>query len=125
MKITRQQLRKLILKEFRDIGNNDFENIDINVPPMPPTDDEGGGPGKARTGGHGGEGIPLPSAHHDVGVQINGKVRARIDAPADADKAALEQLAMGAPNAQRFLDGMTVRKVIVVPGKLVNIVVSG
>ncbi|MBZ2188648.1 leucine--tRNA ligase [Alcanivorax sp. JB21] len=58
-------------------------------------------------------------------VQINGKVRARIDAPADADKAALEQLAMGAPNAQRFLDGMTVRKVIVVPGKLVNIVVSG
>ena len=46
MKITRKQLRKIILKEFRDIGNNDFENIDINVPPMPPTDDEGGGPGK-------------------------------------------------------------------------------
>ena len=58
-------------------------------------------------------------------VQVNGKVRARIDAPANADKAALEALAMNAPNAQRFLDGMTVRKVIVVPGKLVNIVVSG
>ena len=57
-------------------------------------------------------------------VQVNGKVRAKIDAPASADKAALEALAMEAPNAQRFLEGMTVRKVIVVPGKLVNIVVS-
>jgi hypothetical protein len=46
MKITRRQLRRLILKEFRDLGTNDFENININVPPIPPTDDEGGGPGK-------------------------------------------------------------------------------
>ncbi|MCK0537294.1 leucine--tRNA ligase [Alcanivorax quisquiliarum] len=58
-------------------------------------------------------------------VQVNGKVRAKIDAPADADNAALEALAQGAPNVQRFLEGMTVRKVIVVRGKLVNIVVSG
>ena len=57
-------------------------------------------------------------------VQVNGKVRARIDAPASADKAALEAMARSAPNAQRFLEGMTIRKVIVVPGKLVNIVVS-
>ena len=46
MKITRRQLKRLILKEFRDLGTNDFENININVPPMPPADDEGGGPGK-------------------------------------------------------------------------------
>ncbi|WP_111655900.1 leucine--tRNA ligase [Isoalcanivorax indicus] len=57
-------------------------------------------------------------------VQVNGKVRARIDAPAEADKATLEAMARSAPNAQRFLEGMTIRKVIVVPGKLVNIVVS-
>ncbi|AJD49134.1 leucyl-tRNA synthetase [Isoalcanivorax pacificus W11-5] len=57
-------------------------------------------------------------------VQVNGKVRAKIDAPARADNATLEEMARTAPNAQRFLEGMTVRKVIVVPGKLVNIVVS-
>ena len=57
-------------------------------------------------------------------VQVNGKVRAKIDAPASADNATLEDMARTAPNAQRFLEGMTVRKVIVVPGKLVNIVVS-
>ncbi|MEY1661301.1 leucine--tRNA ligase [Isoalcanivorax beigongshangi] len=57
-------------------------------------------------------------------VQVNGKVRARIDAPASADQATLEQLARAAPNVQRFLEDVVVRKVIVVPGKLVNIVVS-
>ena len=57
-------------------------------------------------------------------VQINGKVRARIEAPADADKATLETMAREAPNAQKFLDGVTIRKVIVVPGKLVNIVAN-
>lgn len=44
--LTRNQLKRLILKEFRDLGTNDFENININVPPVPPADDEGGGPGK-------------------------------------------------------------------------------
>ncbi len=58
-------------------------------------------------------------------VQVNGKLRARLEAPASADKAAIEQLAMENENVQRHLEGKTVRKVIVVPGKLVNIVVSG
>ncbi|MGB1221871.1 MAG: class I tRNA ligase family protein, partial [Alcanivoracaceae bacterium] len=57
-------------------------------------------------------------------VQINGKVRARITAPADADRETLETMAREAPNAQKFLDGVTIRKVIVVPGKLVNIVAN-
>jgi len=57
-------------------------------------------------------------------VQVNGKVRARIQAPADADKEALENMALEAENVQRFTTGKTVRKVIVVPGKLVNIVVG-
>ncbi|MGY4876397.1 leucine--tRNA ligase [Vreelandella aquamarina] len=58
-------------------------------------------------------------------VQVNGKLRARVEAPASADKAAVEALAMADDNVQRHIDGKTVRKVIVVPGKLVNIVVSG
>jgi leucyl-tRNA synthetase len=55
-------------------------------------------------------------------VQVNGKVRAQIDVPADADKRFIEQTALAAPNVQRFLEGKTVRKIIVVPGKLINIV---
>jgi leucyl-tRNA synthetase len=47
-----------------------------------------------------------------------------MSAPADADKAAVEALALEQDNVQRFLDGVTVRKVIVVPGKLVNIVAN-
>ena len=57
-------------------------------------------------------------------VQVNGKVRAKLEAPANADKATLEQLARTAPNVEKFLEGVDVKKVIVVPGKLVNIVVG-
>ncbi len=57
-------------------------------------------------------------------VQVNGKVRAKMDVAADADKAAVEALAVEQDNVQRFLEGVTVRKVIVVPGKLVNIVAN-
>jgi leucyl-tRNA synthetase len=60
----------------------------------------------------------------EVVVQVNGKVRARMEVPADADKAALEAAALAQENAQRFMEGKTLRKVIVVPGKLVNIVVA-
>jgi len=55
-------------------------------------------------------------------VQVNGKVRARIEVPADADRATIERLAQDDPNAQKFIGEATVRKIIVVPGKLVNIV---
>ncbi|MCK5894538.1 MAG: leucine--tRNA ligase [Endozoicomonadaceae bacterium] len=57
-------------------------------------------------------------------IQVNGKVRAKLETAADTDKALLEQLAMEQPSVQKFIEGKTVRKVIVVPGKLVNIVVS-
>jgi leucyl-tRNA synthetase len=56
-------------------------------------------------------------------AQVNGKVRERLTAPADATKEQLEELARNAPNVQAHLDGKQVVKVIVVPGKLVNIVV--
>lgn len=57
-------------------------------------------------------------------VQVNGKVRARVEAPAEADRSAVEQLAMAADNVQKFVADQTVQRVIVVPGKLVNIVVK-
>ncbi|MBM7332569.1 MAG: leucine--tRNA ligase [Alcanivorax sp.] len=57
-------------------------------------------------------------------VQVNGKVRAKLEVPADADKDTLEKLARDEPNVQRFIDDKTVRKVIVIPGKLVNIVAN-
>ena len=60
----------------------------------------------------------------DIVVQVNGKVRAKISVAADASKEAIEQIALAHDNVQRFTDGVTVRKVIVVPGKLVNVVAN-
>jgi len=55
-------------------------------------------------------------------VQVNGKVRAKIEAPADADRDAVQVLALANANVQRFIGEAQVRKVIVVPHKLINIV---
>ena len=60
----------------------------------------------------------------DMVVQVNGKVRAKMSVPADIDRDAAEATAMAQENVQRFMQGKALRKVIVVPGKLVNIVVS-
>ena len=57
-------------------------------------------------------------------VQVNGKVRAKLEAPIDMDKADMEALALADEKVVRFLDGLTVRKVIVIPNKLVNIVAN-
>lgn len=57
-------------------------------------------------------------------VQVNGKVRGKVTVPADADKAAVESAALADANVIRFIEGNTIRKVIVVPGRLVNIVVG-
>ena len=57
-------------------------------------------------------------------VQVNGKVRSRMDVPAGAAKDAVEALALEQDNVQRFIADLTVRKVIVVPEKLVNIVAN-
>ncbi|MFV0278732.1 MAG: hypothetical protein ACK5HY_16330, partial [Parahaliea sp.] len=57
-------------------------------------------------------------------VQVNGKVRARMEVETSADQDSVQALALTQDNVQRFLDGITVRKVIVVPGKLVNIVAN-
>ncbi len=60
----------------------------------------------------------------EIAVQIKGKVRARIMMPADADDKALEAAAMANEGIQQDLAGKTIRKVIVVPGRLVNIVAT-
>ncbi|MGI9606129.1 MAG: leucine--tRNA ligase [Acidimicrobiales bacterium] len=58
----------------------------------------------------------------EIPVQIKGKVRSRVMVPADADEAATEAAAMADPRIQELLDDADIRKVIVIPGKLVNIV---
>jgi leucyl-tRNA synthetase len=57
-------------------------------------------------------------------VQVNGKLRARIQVLADASKEDAEKAALADENVTAHTDGKTVRKVIVVPGKLVNIVAN-
>jgi leucyl-tRNA synthetase len=57
-------------------------------------------------------------------VQVNGKLRGKLDVARDIGKAALESMAMADPNVLKHIEGKTVLKVIVVPGKLVNIVVA-
>ncbi len=59
----------------------------------------------------------------EMPVQVNGKVRGKVTVPADADTAALEVAALADEKVQAFLDGKTPKKVIVVPGRLVNLVV--
>ncbi|MBB1488296.1 leucine--tRNA ligase [Oceanospirillum sediminis] len=57
-------------------------------------------------------------------VQVNGKVRSKIEVAADAPKDAVEEVAIADEKVAKFLEGVTIRKVIVVPGKLVNIVAN-
>jgi leucyl-tRNA synthetase len=57
-----------------------------------------------------------------LAVQLNGKLRATLEVSLNASKETIEALALAEPNVQKFMEGLTVRKVIVVPGKIVNIV---
>jgi leucyl-tRNA synthetase len=59
-----------------------------------------------------------------IAVQVLGKLRATLELPADATSEEMEKAALCNPNVQRHIEGKTVRKVIVVPGKLVNLVVG-
>lgn len=82
----------------------------------------------------GGEGLIATAAWPDVDpamliedevvipVQVNGKRRAEISVPKDMPKADIEAMAMAEPNIAKTLEGRTIRKVIVVPGRIVNIV---
>ena len=60
----------------------------------------------------------------EIVVQVMGRVRSRLNVPHDISKEDLEQLALADETIKEWIDGKTVRKVIVVPGKLVNIVAN-
>lgn len=57
-------------------------------------------------------------------VQVNGKLRAKLTVPADITKEAIEEIGLNDVNVTKFTEGLTIRKVIYVPGKLLNIVAS-
>jgi leucyl-tRNA synthetase len=60
----------------------------------------------------------------EIPIQINGKVRGRIATPVDASERDIEKTALADPRIQKYIEGHTIRKTIVVPKKLVNIVIS-
>lgn len=60
----------------------------------------------------------------EIVVQINGKVKTKLMVPTDTTKEQLEEIALGEESIKEQIDGKTVRKVIAVPGKLVNIVAN-
>lgn len=57
-------------------------------------------------------------------IQVNGRLRDKLEVPRDISREELEKLALASAKVKIFLDGVTVRKVIVVPGRLVNIVAN-
>lgn len=66
----------------------------------------------------------IAEAEIEIPVQVNGKVRAKIKVPADADNAAIEEAAKANDTIVGQLEGKTIRKVVVVPGRLVNFVAN-
>jgi len=60
----------------------------------------------------------------EIPIQVNGKLRARIMVPADIDDESLKKLALADERVRPFIEGKQIKKVIVVPKKLVNIVVG-
>ncbi len=60
----------------------------------------------------------------EIVLQVSSKIRGKMIVPADADAAAIEELAKCDPNVQKHLDGKQIKKTIVVPGKLVNFIVG-
>ena len=57
-------------------------------------------------------------------IQVNGKLRSKLMVDVNAQQADIEPLALADENVQRYIDGKTIRKVILVPGRLINIVVG-
>ena len=60
----------------------------------------------------------------ELGVQINGKVRDRIQVPAKATREETEKLALASAKVQRNLEGLEIKKIIVIPGRMVSIVAA-
>jgi leucyl-tRNA synthetase len=68
--------------------------------------------------------VKLVENEIEIVLQVSSKIRGKMIVPADADAAAIEELAKSDPNVQKHLDGKQIKKTIVVPGKLVNFIVG-
>lgn len=66
----------------------------------------------------------LTKQEFELVVQVNSKIRSKITAPVGLSQAEYEEMAKSDPNAQKFLEGLTIRKVIYVPNKLVNLIAN-
>ena len=66
----------------------------------------------------------LVQSKMNIAAQVNGKLRAVLELPADSSKEAIEAAALADETVRKFMVGLAVKKVIVVPGKLINIVVG-
>jgi leucyl-tRNA synthetase len=60
----------------------------------------------------------------EIAVQVNGKVRGRAALARDADEAAAREAAMADPNVSKFLEGKSLKKLVYVPGKILNFIVA-
>jgi leucyl-tRNA synthetase len=65
----------------------------------------------------------LKQAEVELVLQVNGKMRGSIRAPSEASRAEIETLTLNSPIVQKYIAGKVVKKVVVVPGRLVNVVV--
>jgi leucyl-tRNA synthetase len=81
--------------------------------PMPPIDEPWPKP----------DAEALAQDTHELVVQVNGKLRGHITVPVDADQAACTEAALANPQVMKFVGERPVRRVVVVPGKLVNVVI--
>ena len=60
----------------------------------------------------------------EIAVQVNGKVRGRVAVPRDATEAMVKEAALADASVQRAIAGKTLRKVVYVPGRIINLIVG-
>jgi leucyl-tRNA synthetase len=115
--------------QSRAVLQEAFESITLLLTPMAPHTCEALWRGLGRQGSVVTAAWPQPDPAAlvrdsiEIVVQVNGKLRGRVAVSAEADRKQVEQAALAEPNVQRFVEGQVIRKVIVVPGKLVNLVI--
>jgi leucyl-tRNA synthetase len=127
------------LDEYRD-GGGDMDAAEVReamslgtrlLSPLAPNTAEGAWRALGGTGSVFTAGWPQPSKEAlesdtiSLVVQVNGRVRSSIEVPTGADKAAIEKAVLADAKVRSYAAGKTVAQVIIVPGRLVNVVVKG
>jgi leucyl-tRNA synthetase len=112
----------------RAVRQEALEGVVLMLAPMVPHVSESLWRGLGHTGSVMAERWPVadPAALKrstlDLVVQVNGKLRGRIQVAVDATRESIEKAALAEPSVQSFVQGKDVKKIVVVPGKLVNVV---